>query len=454
MNWFFDFLQVKTKAEVYLCSVVTTMLMCIAAFSVTYFVVSNFSQEYVFRALILSFFGPIILTGPVLYFSFSHIRSIYILNQMLEKRERELSEFINMIPDIVARSDPNRRLSYVNQKYCEIVGHDSNFLVGRDFSEFVNKFSYDAVIECIESLSPDEPVCSHQQFHINPDDSERWIYWTNMMRYDLNNQPIEILSIGKDITELQTAHKEIEAQAEKLEFINHSLEQANQELAQFSSIASHDLQEPLRKIGFFSKMLMDAHTENDPETVEYALEVIANSAHRGRTLVADLLTLSRTANELCEVQQTDIGSIVDQVISDFSVLIKDTKTQITNRVGKIACAGNNQFIEEIFSNLIQNAIKFVDPDKSPEIRIYISERDDEKVTCAVEDSGIGFSEEYAREIFMAFQRLHSRDEYEGTGIGLAIVAAAAKRLGWRVYAKSEQGFGSTFFIEIPVIPGS
>ena len=415
----------------------------------TYLTFREFEPDVLFRALIISIFVPVLFAFPAIYISFSHYAKAQKLTKIIELKEIELGEFIHIMPDIITRSDPDMNITFANKMYSDIVGKDIDYILGKKFTEFIDQSSFDEVINCIASLTPDEPIQSHKQFHINPDGSECWIYWTNLMRFDLQDNPIEILSIGKDITELQFAHQKIEAQAAKLEQANLSLELANQELNQFSSIASHDLQEPLRKISFFSDILADALLENDGETVEYALQVLSKSAIRGRTLVANLLTLSRTSNQPVELRQIDISEVIESVISDLSVVIKQTGTQIINDLTEIEVYGDWQITSEIFLNLLQNAIKFRQVDQDPVIHLYAAEKMGGKILITVKDNGIGFSAEHERNIFKAFQRLHSRDVYDGTGIGLAIVSTAARRQGWNVYATSEPKQGSTFIVEIP-----
>jgi len=442
--------DVRTRAQIMVRSGIILIALCALSAAFAYATFHNYGAEIVSRAVFLGVVTPVLLAIPVMFLVHLRFEKIFELREVLDLREKELGEFINIIPDIVARSDPDMRLTFANQQYCEIVGRDIDFLIGRDFTEFVHPSALDAVNLSVAALTPEHPTHSHKQFHIHPDGTERWIYWTNLMRYGLDNKPFEILSVGKDITELHFAQKKIETQAEKLEIANQSLESANQELKNFTSIASHDLQEPLRKINFFCDILAEAIAEGDQKTIDYALEVMSDSAQRGRSLVTKLLSLSRTSNQLPERRSLEIGNLVNSVLSDLAVPIEQSGATVTISLDNVRVRGDTQLASEIFLNLIQNAIKFKHPDRDPAVHIYLAERDARKVVIAVKDNGIGFPEEHADNIFDAFQRLHPRHRYEGTGMGLAIVAKAAEHLDWTVSTESIPDNGATFHVIIPI----
>lgn len=449
MSWLIDKLRITQREQVVAYAGIMTLAISFISGVITHFSFYDFDPSTRNRALIVSVATPLVLALPFLCLLFSRYLSLTKLSQELKEKEKELAELIYIIPDIVTRSDPSRKLISVNQKYCEIVGHRNEYLIGRDFTEFIHPKSVETVNISLNELSSDHPVSSHQQFHINPDGTERWIYWTNLIRHNLDGEPIEILSVGKDITELHYAELEIKAQAEELEETNKSLEKAYNELEQFTSIASHDLQEPLRKIGFFSEVLANALDEKDDKTVEYALEVLSTSANRSRAQVSNLLTLSRTSNQTLDTTWINVSELLDSVTSDLSLLIEHTQTKVIRGNDDITVRGDWQLTSMILNNLIQNAMKFAHPERSPEIRISFSLSEPDKYVLMIEDNGIGFEDKYGADIFKAFQRLHSSSEYEGTGIGLAIVATAVKRQGWRVYAEGKPDQGATFSIEIP-----
>ncbi|MBZ0218231.1 MAG: PAS domain S-box protein, partial [Fimbriimonadaceae bacterium] len=284
----------------------------------TYLSFREFDPVVLNRAILVSFIAPIIIAYPSLCLSISRYAKLMAISEQLKLKKKELSDLINVLPDIISTADASRRLTWVNHKYCEIVGQNPDFLIGKDFLELVHPQSRDTVETVIGNLSPQNPTSSHKELHAHPDGSERWIYWTNMKRFDPGDQPTEILSVGKDITELHDAQLEIEAQAAELEQSNRALEKVNRELNQFTSFASHDLQEPLRKIRFFSEVLTEAVTEKDEKTVAYALDVLSTSANRSRALVANLLALSQTSNEPLSTAWIDLTKLLDSVISDLS----------------------------------------------------------------------------------------------------------------------------------------
>lgn len=258
--------------------------------------------------------------------------------------------------------------------------------------------------------------------------------------------------------------KKVLERTRELVVANQDLESSNHDLQQFASVASHDLKEPLRKIQIFSSILSQKAMKLDPSLLDY-LERINTSASRMEVLIHDLLNFSRLSMEIL-FEKADLQTIIEEILTDLELQIKEKKAVI--EVGTFPemeiVPGQ---IRQVFQNLISNAIKFTRPGIAPEIRIT-AERVREKVFhsapdetgnfCRVhiKDNGIGFNEQYLDRIFTIFQRLHSREEYEGTGIGLAITRKIIDRHNGIITAKSKEGSGSEFIIVLPIhqTPGS
>ena len=242
----------------------------------------------------------------------------------------------------------------------------------------------------------------------------------------------------------------IKFQAERLELTNIELERSNRELQDFASIASHDLQEPLRKIQAFGDRLSVTTTLSGDS--ELYLDRMLSAAGRMRVLIDDLLTYSRVTTKAKPFKRVSLRRIIKEVISDMEVRIAETSAEIT--VGKLpAIEADGTQMRQMFQNLISNAIKFRKEGSEPHIGISsITEGSGDQglVTISVTDTGIGFDQKYADRIFTIFQRLHGRNEYEGTGIGLAVVRKIAERHGGTVTATSEVGKGSRFDITLPM----
>ena len=230
------------------------------------------------------------------------------------------------------------------------------------------------------------------------------------------------------------------------------LERANERLAQFAFIASHDLQEPLRKIAAFSDLLERAIESSNKSEMAHANQVISKSALRARSLVDDLLTYSKTINDAQQLQELDLRDELESALNDLSQLVSETSAEIQIEVPRISFTADRGQFARLITNVVSNAIKYRKPNETAKVRIDCSPTDNGGALLEITDNGIGFDEKYARTIFEPFKRLHSQTQYPGTGIGLAICKSIADRHGWRLAIKSTPGKGTTFFVTIQSSP--
>lgn len=241
---------------------------------------------------------------------------------------------------------------------------------------------------------------------------------------------------------------------EVLHQLNGDLQRSNQELQEFAYVASHDLQEPLRKIQAFGNLLEEEYGQQLGDGRMY-LERMRNAATRMRVLISDLLAFSRVTTKAAPFVQVDLNEVMREVIDDLGPRLQATQGAI--EVGPLPSieADPNQMYQ-MFQNLITNALKFHQPDLPPVVKVHAEATPGEPETAqqyilCIEDNGIGFDEKYLDRIFTVFQRLHRKNEYEGTGIGLAVVRKIVERHGGTVTAKSSQGHGATFIVTLPVV---
>ncbi len=227
------------------------------------------------------------------------------------------------------------------------------------------------------------------------------------------------------------------------------LERANQRLAQFAYIASHDLQEPLRKIAAFADFLDQAVAKSDLAEMLRAKDVIRASAIGARELVNDLLFYSRTINEDVTVRVLDLRDEIDLALEDLSQLISETGSEIDNRVPHLQFEADRPQFKSLVQNIVSNAIKYRKPDQIAKVLILVDPLEQGGIRISIVDNGIGFEAKYATMVFEPFKRLHSKAKYPGTGIGLAICKSIADRHGWDLSIESEPGQGATFFITMP-----
>ena len=244
---------------------------------------------------------------------------------------------------------------------------------------------------------------------------------------------------------------------------NQKLEESNHDLQQFASIASHDLQEPLRKIQIFSDLLLAKNGELSPESGRHLQKIISSSV-RMKTLIIDILNYSRLSARDDRKECIDLNDIVSELTEDFELIIAEKKASLVNQ-GLPCIYVNKGQIRQVFQNIISNALKFSREGVPPVITIQ-SERIREKsfettvqpdgpfVLITINDNGIGFDEKYVSNIFSLFERLNGKDQYEGTGIGLAIAKKIIEKHQGLITAYSKEGSGSSFRIILPVASNS
>jgi PAS domain S-box-containing protein len=311
-----------------------------------------------------------------------------------------------------------------------------------------------------------------------PDGTRHWIQGKGNVDYNEQGEPWRMIGVNIDITErkeaelqlselyqsLQDLNTTLEAQVvQRTEALNQSnleLQRSNGELQEFAYVASHDLQEPLRKIQAFGNLLEEEYGEAVGEGRMY-IERMRNAAARMRILIDDLLTFSRVTTKAQPFVPVDLNAVAQQVVDDLGPRLESTHGTI--ELGALpAINADAQQMYQMLQNLLGNAVKFHKPDLPPlvtvssEVLLASTEPDVEdlestaRCVIRIEDNGIGFDEKYTDRIFTVFQRLHGKDKYEGTGIGLAVVRKIVERHGGTIVASSSPGAGATFLVTLPI----
>ncbi|MDO8413675.1 MAG: PAS domain S-box protein [Gallionellaceae bacterium] len=235
---------------------------------------------------------------------------------------------------------------------------------------------------------------------------------------------------------------------EQLKKFATQLDQSNRELQDFASIAAHDLQEPLRKISAFGDRLQSACGESLSEQGRDYLKRMQNASERMQALINDLLTLSRVTSKGQPFVPTDLAQSVREVLSDMEIRIEQCGGRV--ELGELPTIdADPSQMRQLLQNLIGNALKFKG-EAAPVVKIYQQSSAPNTCTILVEDNGIGFDEKYLDRIFIIFERLHSRSDYEGTGIGLAVCRKIVERHGGTITARSTPGQGATFMVTLPL----
>ncbi|MGZ3882217.1 MAG: PAS domain-containing sensor histidine kinase, partial [Flavisolibacter sp.] len=288
------------------------------------------------------------------------------------------------------------------------------------------------------------------------DGNESWLHVFGRIYFDVNGAPQKAIGIVKDITKEKAGEQELERRVRER---TEELTKLNEELQQFTYVSSHDLKEPLRKIQMFTGILRDSLQKTDANMLELADKVLASSK-RMTTLINDLLNYSTLSDTNIAFENIGLSSVIQDIMDDMEVTINE-KGAIVTTDPLPHIKGIPFQVNQLFYNLINNALKFARKENQPVIHIYYSElsRDEQKDyplhddivyhRIEVRDNGIGFEQHYAEKIFEVFQRLHLRHEYSGNGIGLSICKKIVQNHKGMIYARSIPGQGSSFVVLLP-----
>jgi signal transduction histidine kinase len=301
--------------------------------------------------------------------------------------------------------------------------------------------------------SPDGPL------YASVSGLDKWLPWlifvafavVALIAFGLIGRVVDAARRTRDANEqLANVNAELETSNAMLAQRASELARSNEELDQFASIASHDLQEPLRKVRTYTEQLTRIEGEHLSEKGLDYLRRANLAAGRMQTLIEDLLRFSRVATHGEEFTEVDLEQVVDEALDDLSEQVESTGAVI--HVGALpTITAEGLQMRQLVQNLISNAIKFHMPEVPPEVWID-SVVDGDNVRLTVRDNGIGFDPKYAGRIFRVFERLHGRTEYSGTGIGLALCRKIADRHAGSIIADSEPGHGATFTVTLPLHP--
>jgi PAS domain S-box-containing protein len=255
------------------------------------------------------------------------------------------------------------------------------------------------------------------------------------------NEDTLIISNIRDVTARKIADERLHATAA-------DLARSNAELEQFAYVASHDLQEPLRMVASYTQLLARRYTGKLDEDADEFIGFAVDGARRMQELINDLLTYSRVGTRPLQPEAVDTNQLVDQVVNDLTAAIADSHASVLrNELPMVQ--GDPTQLRQLFQNLIANGIKFHRPSTEPQVQVSAA-RENGAWTFSVRDNGIGIEPQYQERIFALFQRLHTRADYPGTGIGLAICKKIVERHGGQIRVDSAPGRGTTFLFSLPV----
>jgi PAS domain S-box-containing protein len=370
----------------------------------------------------------------------------------LESSERTLKLFIEYAPTAIAMLD--RQMCYIvaSRRYLEDYRLGNQDLAGRSHYEIFPEIP-ERWKEIHRRCLAGSVEKSDEDIFPRSDGSVDWVRWETRPWFDHHGTIGGIILFSEVISQRKQAEEELAEAHSALQAYAQKLKRSNQELEQFAFVASHDLQEPLRKIRFFGRNLQQQFTQDLPAEARDYLERMQNAAERMRTMIDGLLELSRVSTRGGNFVLVDLTTVVEEAIADLEARIRTSGGEvILDSLPSVEI--DVVQIRQLFQNLIGNALKFHKPGVPPVVHIYqgplLPGTTISQVDIMVEDNGIGFNEQFTDRIFQPFQRLHGKSEFEGTGLGLAISQKIVERHHGKLKVRSVLNEGSVFTVTLPI----
>lgn len=377
------------------------------------------------------------------------IADIKSKNEVLQQERKLLRILIDNIPDYIYVKDKESRHLINNKANVELVGADDEAAtLGKTIVDYLGEAVGGRFLEDDQKvLHSGVAIVNREEPLLKQDGEQRWLLTTKIPIKDEQDQVTGLVGISRDITDLKNS-------AQKLEILNNSLQRkaeelttSNNELEHFAYIASHDLQEPLRMVESFMVLLLKKHGDALPDTAKEYIDFAIGGARRMKNLIHDLLEYSRVGSIEEMNDLVDLNVVLSDIELDFKQTIKQESAKLTIAPLPVVM-GNALLLQQVFQNLIGNAIKYKG---EATVQIDIGFQEDRgKYIFYIKDNGIGIDPKYFNKIFIIFQRLHTADLYSGTGIGLAICKKIIEKHQGEIWVHSELGKGSTFYFSLPV----
>jgi PAS domain S-box-containing protein len=361
--------------------------------------------------------------------------------EALDSEREHLRQIYRTTPVMLISLDPQGKVLEVSEYWLSSMGYAREDIIGKPYHTFLTDGSKDDAqrrggMAGLLAAGGLDHVYAQM---VKADGTVIDAVSSATVELDAQGHPVAVHGISIDVTEKLAQESELKRYAAELE-------RTNRELDRFAAVASHDLQEPLRKISAFASLIKRRHQGMlDPET-DNSLEFLVDAAGRMRRLIDDLLRYSRASKRALEVSQVDMNQILAETLAELELLIGDANAQITiSELPQVE--GDPTLLRLLIQNLVSNALKYR---KENGVSIFVSAVPlDTGWQFTVGDDGMGFDPRFSQKIFAPFQRLHGRDEYEGTGIGLAICQQAVERHGGKIWVDTAPGEGSRFHFTLP-----
>ena len=373
-------------------------------------------------------------------------------SEQLQLLSNELETIIDSIPGLVFYKDTKNRYIRVNKYICDAHKMSKKQLEGINLNDLYPREQAQAYYE------DDLQVIRSGQSKINIDEpwGNRWVSTSKIPYLNDTGEVIGVIGVSMDVTERKLAEEELKKHRDHLEeLINErtmeldnaiiGLKRSNQELEQFAYVASHDLQEPLRMVSSYTQLLERRYKDQLDQDARDFIFFAVDGANRMQHLINDLLDYSRVTTRGKPFVKLDLSTVLGHAIANLQKKVQETGALIVNDDLPFVYGDEVQLVR-VFQNLLDNSMKFRGADP-PRINVSAKTIDD-KIQISITDNGIGIDKIYSDKVFTIFQRLHTKVEYPGTGIGLAICKRTIERHGGKIWFESEPGKGTTFYFTL------
>ena len=358
--------------------------------------------------------------------------------QELEASREKYFDLYDLAPVGYVSINENGIILESNLTAAFMLSQERSYLVGQLFTRLIFREDQNIYYGCHKQLveTRENQICRIRM--VKKDGNPLWVRINISIAQGIDGST-RFRAVIIDISE----RKQVD---EKLSQVMEELTRSNEELEKFAYVASHDLQEPLRMVSSFARLLKNRYKGKLDQDADDFINFAVDGANRMQVLITDLLAYSRVGRWGNEFKEVSSEAVLERALSNLKVVVEQRGAVVTRDPLPVMMGDDSQ-LAQLFQNLIGNAVKFC-KDRTPHIHVS-SERRGNKWVFSVRDNGIGIAPEYFERIFLIFQRLHGKQEYPGTGIGLAICRKVAERHGGRIWVESEPGSGSTFYFTIP-----
>ena len=390
----------------------------------------------------------VLLIASYVGFRYNHEKQTQLKNE-LRDTNRFINTIIENIPNMIFVKDAkNLKFIRFNRAGEKLLGSSREELIGKNDYDFFPKEQADLFIQKDKEVLLSGELSDIAEEAIQTREGLKWLHTKKIAITDENGIPQYLLGISEDITNSRHYLSEIKQLNVDLENTVNQLTSANKEMEAFTYSVSHDLRAPLRIIDGFGEILLKDYGDNLDAEGKHTLEVImANAKHMGQ-LIDDLLNLSRLGRTPLNIKQVGILELVEDVVHALTVMEPNAvKTEI--KIKPLTdCQCDANLLRQVWINLIANAIKYSRKSPSPYVEIGCEIKDAQTVYY-IKDNGVGFDMKYYNKLFGVFQRLHKVSEFEGTGVGLALVHRIITKHNGKIWAEAAEQKGATFYFSLP-----